>query len=152
MKAIQGQTVSVLGDRYTFLVTGKESGGAFAMFDFLVPPGHGPPPHEHSREDEAFHIIEGEFEFVLNGQAIRPTPGQCLYAKRGLPHSFRNIGAVAGRMVVVVAPSGLEEFFAEVGTTLPSANAEPIEPTRADIDNLLAAAARHGMTIHPPPN
>lgn len=151
MKAIQGQTVSVLGDRYTFLVTGKESGGAFAMFDFLVPPDHGPPPHEHSREDEAFHVIEGEFEFVLDGQAIRPTPGQCLYAKRGIPHSFRNIGAVAGRMVVVVAPSGLEEFFAEVGTTLPSANAEPIEPTPEQIQKALRTAPLHGLTIHPPP-
>lgn len=152
MKAIQGATVSVVGDRYTFLVTARESGGAFALFDFLIPPNHGPPLHEHAREDEAFHILEGEFEFTVDGKTIRPAPGQCLYAKRGIPHTFRNIGKAPGRMVVVACPAGLEDFFAEVGTALPSPGSQPVEPTREDIDKLLEAAGRYGMTIHPPPN
>ena len=40
-----GRVFSVVGDRYHFLVTGEESGGAFAMIEFLVPPHHGPPLH-----------------------------------------------------------------------------------------------------------
>ena len=32
-----GRVFSVVGDRCYFLVTGEESGGAFAMMDFLVP-------------------------------------------------------------------------------------------------------------------
>ena len=51
MKAHAGDTVSVVGDRYTFLVTGTESAGTLAMMEFLVPPDHGPPPHVHHRFD-----------------------------------------------------------------------------------------------------
>ena len=43
------RTVSVVGDRYTFVVTGEETRGAFAMMDFHVPVNHGPRPHVHSQ-------------------------------------------------------------------------------------------------------
>ena len=44
----------VLGDRYTLLLSAEETGGAYSLFDFEVPPGRGSPPHIHSREDESF--------------------------------------------------------------------------------------------------
>ena len=65
-----GRVFSVVGDRYHFLVTGEESGGAFAMMEFLVPPHHGPPPHVHRREDEVFYVLAGEFEFIVAGLQI----------------------------------------------------------------------------------
>ena len=83
--------------------------------EFLVPPHHGPPPHVHRREDEVFYVLEGEFEFTVAGQTIRATAGQTLYGKRDVPHTFKNVGDKAGRMIVVVAPAGLEKFFAEIG-------------------------------------
>lgn len=45
------------GDLYTFLATGKETNNAFFQFEAVVPPGGGPPPHTHSREDESFYIV-----------------------------------------------------------------------------------------------
>ncbi len=146
-----GRVFSVVGDRYHFLVTGEESDGKFAMFEFLVPPRHGPPPHVHQREDEIFHILEGDFTFTVAGGEVLLTAGQTLYAKRGVPHTFKNTGTVAGRMIVIAAPAGLEEFFAEIGTPLDSPLADPIEPTPADIERLLAAAPRYGLEILPPP-
>jgi quercetin dioxygenase-like cupin family protein len=70
-----GRVFSVVGDRYHFLVTGEESGGAFAMMEFLVPPQHGPPPHVHHREDEVFYVLEGEFTFTVAGRMIRAAAG-----------------------------------------------------------------------------
>ena len=147
MKAHQGQTVSVVGDRYTFLVVGEQSGGAFAMFEFVVPPDHGPPPHIHRREDEVFHVLEGTFEFTVAGQPHRLGPGDTLYGKRGIAHTFKNVGEGVGRMIAVVAPAGLENFFAEVGTPLPRRDALPVEATSDDIARLLAAAPRYGIEI-----
>ncbi|MFZ4776087.1 MAG: cupin domain-containing protein [Terrimicrobiaceae bacterium] len=141
---------SVVGDRYHFLVTGEESGGAFALFDFLIPPRHGPPPHVHQREDEAFHITHGEFTFTVAGKEIRLSAGQTLFAKRGVPHTFKNTGNSDGRMIVVVSPAGLEKFFAEVGTPLDSPLSAPIDPTPADIERLVAAAPGYGLEILPP--
>ena len=145
-----GRVFSVVGDRYHFLVTGAESGGAFAMMEFLVPPQHGPPPHVHHREDEVFYVIEGEFTFTVAGQTIHATAGRTLYGRRNLPHTFKNTGDKAGRMIVVVTPAGLEKFFAEIGTPLASPQAAPVEPTPADFQRLLAVAPRYGLEIIAP--
>jgi len=40
----EGQIVSMVGDTYRILVTGKQTGNAFATIDMLVPPGGGPGP------------------------------------------------------------------------------------------------------------
>ena len=114
------RTVSVVGDRYTFVVSGEETGGAFALMDFHVPVNHGPPPHVHSREDETFYVLAGEFEFTVAGQTQRLVTGQSLVALRDIPHTFRNVGTSMGRMIAVVTPAGLEKFFAEIGVPLPS--------------------------------
>ena len=145
------RTVSVVGDRYTIVVTGEETGGALAMMDFHVPVNHGPPPHVHSREDETFYVLAGEFEFTVGGQTQCLVTGQSLVAPRHVPHAFRNVGASAGRMIVVVTPAGLEKFFAEVGVPLPSADSPPLEPTAADLARLMEAAPRYGLTLLPPP-
>jgi len=145
------RTVSVVGDRYTFVVSGEETGGAFALMDFHVPVNHGPPPHVHSREDETFYVLAGEFEFTVAGQTQRLVTGQSLVAPRHIPHTFRNVGTSMGRMIVVVTPAGLEKFFAEIGVPLPSADSPPVEPTAADIERLKEAAPRYGLTLLPPP-
>jgi quercetin dioxygenase-like cupin family protein len=145
------RTVSVVGDRYTFVVTGEETGGAFAMMDFHVPVNHGPPPHVHSHEDETFYVLAGEFEFTVAGQTQRLRTGQSLVAPRHIPHTFRNVGASMGRMMAVVAPAGFEKFLMEIGVPLPSADSPPLEPTAADIERLKKAAPRYGLTLLPPP-
>ena len=53
-------------------------------------------------------------------------------------------------MFVVVAPAGLEKFFAEIGTLLHSPDADPVDPTPADIQLLLATAPRYGLEIIDP--
>ncbi len=97
-----------------------------------------------------FYVLEGEFEFTVAGRTIRTAAGQTRYGQRNVPHTFRNTGVTAGRMLVVVLPAGLEKFFAEVGTPLASPQAAPIEPTRADIQRLLAAAPRYGLEVFGP--
>ncbi|AGA24611.1 cupin domain-containing protein [Singulisphaera acidiphila] len=138
---------SVVGDRYTFLLTGAQTGGAYAVLDFFVPPGSGSPPHVHRREDEAFYVIDGEFEFIVAGEPIRVTAGGFLFAHRDIPHNFTNVGSTPGRMIVTITPAGLEEFFAEVGTRLQSREDAPIPPTPEDIARLIEATPKYGLEI-----
>ena len=65
-----GQAYWGPGDHYTFLVTGEESAGAYFAMEALVPPGGGPPPHIHTREDESLDLLEGELEFLLGDETI----------------------------------------------------------------------------------
>ena len=64
----EGPTIGVVGDVYRFLATGAETDGRYALFEAIVPPRGGPPPHIHSREEEGFYILEGDVTFQINGE------------------------------------------------------------------------------------
>src|SRR6202166_1319078 len=70
----EGRTIVVVGDVYRFLATGDDTNGKYAMWEASVPPGGGPPPHVHSREEEAFYILEGEITFQVGEKRIRTGP------------------------------------------------------------------------------
>src|SRR5262250_1870115 len=44
----------------TDLADKKDTNGAFYLVEATLAPGNEPPPHEHSREDELFYVLEGE--------------------------------------------------------------------------------------------
>jgi quercetin dioxygenase-like cupin family protein len=60
MVAGEGRSIWVVGDRYTIKCSGKDTSGAYALLEAVIPPGAGPPPHIHSREDEAFYVLDGD--------------------------------------------------------------------------------------------
>jgi quercetin dioxygenase-like cupin family protein len=150
LPAGKAKCVSVVGDIFQLLIEGEETGGRFAMIEVTVPPQGGPPPHIHRREDEAFYMIEGELEFVCNGQKTKAGPGAFVYLPRNTLHCFKNIGAKPARMIVEVMPAGLEKFFQEVGHVLPNPSAEPAPVTPADIEKLMATAPKYGIEIKLP--
>ncbi len=82
------------GEQMTFLITGEETGGAFFLAEMSVPPGGGPPPHIHSREDESFQILEGTLTVQVGGDTITASAGDFVYLPRGIAHSFKNTGDV----------------------------------------------------------
>ena len=63
------------GDRYTFLVTGEESGGTTFALDCVVGAGGGPPPHRHLAEDELFYVFEGSISFTMCDKTRPIGPG-----------------------------------------------------------------------------
>lgn len=146
----EGRTIGVVGDVYRFLVTGAETNGQYAMWEALVPPGGGPPPHLHSREEESFYILEGEIRFQIGDETRIATTGMFANMPVGCPHSFKNDSNAPARMLISVAPAGLEQMFFEVGTPLdPTAISAPL-PSPADIQKLLAVAPQFGIEIRVP--
>jgi len=126
------------GDHYTFLVTGEESGGAYFAMEALVPPGGGPPPHIHTREDETFYVLEGAIEFVLGDETVAAGAGDFVNVPRGTVHCFKNTGTGTARLVLTFTPAGIEQWFAE---TLERA---PNHVTPDDVpDNVDEVAARY---------
>ncbi len=145
----EGKAYWVVGDLYTILASGEDTGGAYALIRAEVPAGGGPPPHCHRREDEAFYVLEGEVAFHADGRDIAAAPGTWVTLAKGSLHTFRNSGEATARMLIVVTPSGLERYFAEVGQAAVDRSAPPpVAP--ADIDRLLAIAPRYGLEIRLP--
>ena len=97
-------------------VQNKDTLGAYSLIEFTVKPGTGPVPHRHSREDEAFYVLDGELEFRLGERGERVivvTAGSFIFAPRGIPHTFKNSGTTPARALVIISPAGLEAFFGE---------------------------------------
>jgi len=65
----------------------------------------------------------------------------------GTPHSFKNKSNKPARMLISVAPAGLEEMFFEVGIPLPQGATTATPPTKEELEKLLAAAPRYGIEI-----
>jgi quercetin dioxygenase-like cupin family protein len=98
------------------MATGEDTNGEYAMWEATVPPGGGPPPHVHGREEEGFFILEGEITFTVNGERVVATAGSFANMPVGTPHSFKNESGQPAKMLISVAPAGLERMFFEVGT------------------------------------
>ncbi|HEY2839530.1 MAG TPA: cupin domain-containing protein [Pirellulales bacterium] len=109
-----GKVVGVLDAKSYFKVQSAETGGAYAVLEQEIPAGHGPPLHVHRHETEIFYVLEGEFEITLGDEKIIATPGAIAVGPRDIPHTFRNIGARMGRLLLTVIPGRFSEFFVEV--------------------------------------
>jgi len=135
------------GDRVSFLATGAETQGSCFIFEGLVAPGGGPPPHIHHLEDESFYLLEGNITFHAGGQTIHAKPGDFIRIPRGTVHSLKNEGTVPGRALTIISPAGpkgMQQFFEEsfYPTTDPNATPPPI--TEEMVKRMMAAAARNG--------
>lgn len=146
----KGRTIAVVGDIYRFLATGEETNGKYALWEAVVPPDGGPPPHVHSREEEGFYILEGEIAFTVNGEKIAAKAGTFANMPVGTPHSFKNESGQTARMLISVAPAGLEQMFFEVGVPLAEGATTALPPTNEEIEKLLAVAPRYGVEIKLP--
>ena len=146
----QGCTVGVVGDVYRFLATGEETNGRYALWEATVPPGGGPPPHVHSREEEGFYVLEGEITFTVDEQRLVAGPGTFANMPVGTPHSFKNESSRPARMLVSLVPAGLEKMFFECGVPVAQGATGAPTTTKEEIVKLLEIAPRYGIEIRLP--
>lgn len=119
-------------------IPAAQTGGRLGVFEADVPPGEGPPPHVHDREDEFFRVLEGRFAFWCNDRRVELGAGGVIVVPRGAVHRFQNIGESVGRLMTLVTPGGFEGFFAAVEEEAPRS------PQETD-----ALAARFGLRFVP---
>ena len=92
----------------------NQTNGRFMLMEGEILPGEGPPIHIHTREDESFHVLDGELEFQIGDQILLAKAGQWIYAPIGIPHTFRNVHSTNARLEFVFTPGGIEHYFEEV--------------------------------------
>lgn len=124
------------GSRTEIHLTAEDTDGAFCLLVDNPEPDWSLPPHRHRDEAETIHVVEGEFEIVVDGTPHRLAAGDTVHVPRGVLHSSANVGGVAGRRVLLFNPAGMERFFLEAGA---DASERAITPAAT-----MAVAARHG--------
>ena len=147
---VEGRTIAVAGDVYRFMATGDDTNGKYAIWEAIVPPGGGPPPHVHSREEEGFYILEGEIAVQIGDKRVLATAGMFANMPVGTPHSFKNESGQPARMLISIAPAGLEKMFFEVGIPVDQGATAAEPPTKAEIEKMAEIAPRYGIEIRLP--
>ena len=148
-----GRPLRVLGELMTYKITSERTGGAYSLFEVMSEPGNGLPPHVQHREDEAFYVLEGEYEFLDDdGHTMRAGTGSLVYVPKGNLHAHKNVGDKPGRMLVSQTPGGLhEQFFEELGEPATDETKPPAPKGQPDVEKLVTIAAKYGIEIPPPP-
>jgi quercetin dioxygenase-like cupin family protein len=142
-----GPTLDVLGVTHSYKAMANDTGHQFSVWESIVPPGAGAPAHTHTREDEAFYVLNGEVLIEVEGAAdpLRLGPGGFLFAPRNRRHAYRNIGTVAAHLLVFAMPgAGLDRMFAAFDAASKRTAHMPA------IDTIAAIAGQYGVVIHPP--
>ena len=88
------------GNLTTNLAEKKDANGAFFLVEAMLAPGTEPPPHVHTREDELFYVLEGEFDVYVGKEAFKVETGECVFLPR----------------LALFTPAGLEEAFRGMST------------------------------------
>lgn len=141
--------LSVAGDRVAILLDGEATQNQYTVMEAELPPGSGPPPHVHSREDESFLVLSGEVTFYLGEKAIRLQENGYIFAPRNIPHHFRNTGSTKAILLETASPAGVERFFEIIGRPLPSRTSPPSPLTPQEIALMREKAPEFGIEILP---
>jgi quercetin dioxygenase-like cupin family protein len=146
----EGQNVSVVGDSYRILISGNQTNTEFATIDMLIPPDGGPGPHAHADFQESFYVIEGEIEFSSEVSRYTADKGSfVVIPKGGIVHSFKNKTNKTAHLLCTVVPSGLEEFFLEIGKPVDEGEFLPPVLDKDSIDKMKIIAKKYGQEIYP---
>jgi quercetin dioxygenase-like cupin family protein len=110
-------------------ITGS-NGLAMGSQQILV--GAGIPVHRHFEMDEAFYVVEGSGNFILNDVGHPIEKGSSIFIPKNSWHGFEN--AIHELVLLwTVAPAGLECFFREIATR---PGATPIQRTKEQLNEI----------------
>lgn len=95
-------------------------------------------------------MLEGTFEFELEGERKTAAPGTFVHVPRGALHGFGNRTHSPAKLLDYHMPGGFENFFRESGTVRDDVRQGPPNAP-VDFDKFVGICAKHGMEVPPPP-
>jgi quercetin dioxygenase-like cupin family protein len=104
-----------MGSLFEHLLNAADSGGALGMALVTQPPGIATPLHRHTREAEAFFLLDGSMTYRAGNQMFHLSTGDFIWLPVGLPHAFRVTGSNPVRFLGFTAPGDLMALYDEVG-------------------------------------
>ena len=127
-----------------FLQSKEDTGGSLDVFEMTVQPNaRMPVPHYHESWDEVACGFTGAITFRVADQDVVLNPGQSIFVKRGVVHSFRNDTQEAASCLCILTPGALgPAYFREMATLL--AGGSP------DVAKMKETMLRYGLIAVPP--
>lgn len=122
-------------------ISGKDTDGQLAVFEYVGVEKTGPSLHVHFDQDEIFCIIEGEYRFQVGDKEEVLSAGDTIFLPRQIPHTWIQLSD-RGKLIYMVQPAGkLEEFFVKM-------NSFKVPPSAEEMQRI---SREHGMKNVGPP-
>ena len=147
-RAGEGETLWFDGGLLTITVAAEDTGGAFAVFDYLATRGKASPLHRHPDAEETFWVVEGTIRVHIDGVEHEGSNGATFVFRRDVPHAYA-ITSDTARLTMMLTPGGGENFFRAAGT--PAERSELPPPSERNLEQFQAAAANNGVVLLSPP-
>jgi quercetin dioxygenase-like cupin family protein len=149
----EGPATWAMGSLFERLASAVETDGALGVSLVTQPPGIATPLHVHTREAEAFFLLDGTMSYQAGGTLYRLSAGHFIYLPKGVPHAFRVTGTSPVRFLGLAVPAGLIDLYEEVGVPaterrLPGRDGPPVQE---DIQRWNEVSPRYGLRVVGPP-
>ena len=110
-----GAATWAMGSLFERLVRACDTGGQLGVSVVTQPAGAASPLHVHTREAEAWYVLDGEMTYVAGPETVRMVAGDFIYLPRDVPHAFRVTGGRPARFLALSLPGQLLDLYDEVG-------------------------------------
>src|ERR1043165_2080801 len=149
--AEQSRAIWHMGALMQLRATSADTGNQFWLAEQTSNQGYASPLHVHSKEDETFHVLDGEVSIEIGGVLHTAGPGTTVFAPRGLPHSYKVESAVA-RWLGPGTPGGCAGWFFDTGTPAERLEVPEFDPAAfPDFGDVIASVRRYGGEVLGPP-
>jgi len=141
-----GNSYWYIGHLMSILLSGKDTGGAFALIHGFEIKGLEPPPHTHSREDESFYLLEGEIIYKAGDMVMNAKKGNWVFLPRGIQHSFQVVSDQA-EVLIHLSPAGFENYFVEMSEPAVELVIPPRPQGPPDVKRIIETASKYGVSF-----
>ncbi|MGY4101483.1 quercetin 2,3-dioxygenase [Nocardia sp. R16R-3T] len=140
--ASERETVWFGSSLVDIIAGGEQTGGAYAIFEMLGPPGDEVPLHLHTEEEEAFLIIDGELTIWVGDQTRALQPGDYALMPRNVAHCYSVTSDIPARWLAITSPAGFEGYTREISTPATERRLPDPMPLDSEVLAKLATAAK----------
>jgi len=146
-----GAATWAMGALFERLVGTGDTAGELAASLVTQPPGAGSPLHVHTREAEAWYLLEGTMTYVAGAETFHLGAGDFIYLPRNVPHAFRVTGASPVRFLGLTLPGMVMDLYDEVGVPAGERRLPDGGVSAADVARWIEVGARYGLRVVGPP-
>jgi mannose-6-phosphate isomerase-like protein (cupin superfamily) len=140
----ENNTLWVLGHKISPI---EVSGNYDMVIGETQPHIPGPPPHFHSGFNELFMVLEGEMEFLINGEHKKIRQGEAVDLPPNVVHTFKNGGSSVCKWINIHSPKGFLSFFMDMGIPENESEAMKKSVDESIITKVMQTAADYDMHI-----
>ncbi len=97
------------------------------VLEMTLPVGSAPPLHVHDHLDDTWYILEGQMVVRCGDAQLVVGAGHWVSMPRGVPHTFRVVGELEARILLVHDNASFRDLIRDLGT--PAIGEGRSEPT-----------------------